>query len=128
MFEEIFNDDVLNEIDRRSEALIEQFGIDPDRNCWVITEGIESFDSEIAPVSSAELIFELEDKTIGICLIEVYEEDEKYIVFVYNKDFIHRRSFTFGCGDADVISKEQLAQTVGEIAHNFVKTILDKGV
>ena len=126
MFEEVFIDDVLNEIDRRSDEVIERFGIDPDRNCWVITQGIESFDSEPELAASAQLIFELEDKTIGMCLIEVYEEDGKYIIFAYNKDFIHRA--TFGCGDASVINKDQLAQTVGEITHNFVNTILDKGV
>lgn len=126
MFEEIFNDDVLNEIDRRSDAVIEQFGIDPDRNCWIITLGIEDVDAEEAAITSMKLIFELEDKTIGICLIEVYEQDNQFIVYTYNKDILHRN--TFGSGDAKIVTKDQLPETIGEITHNFVKTILDKGV
>lgn len=126
MFEEIFNDDVLNEIDRRSEALIEQYGIDPDRNCWVLTLGIEAVDVKNAPTTSVQLTFELEDKTIGECLIEVYEQDNRYIIYTYNKDILHR--IIFGHGDAKIVTKDQMPETIGEITHNFVNTILDKGV
>lgn len=126
MFEEIFNDDVLNEIDRRSDAVIEQFGIDPDTNSWVDVEGVESFDNLEAPTASANLIFEVSNKCVGFCLVEVYVDNDKYVIYTYNKDILHRT--TFGSGDAKIITKDQLPETVGEITHNFVKTILDKGV
>lgn len=126
MFEEIFNDDVLNEIDSRSDGCISKFGIDPDLNCWVDVEGIESFDLDYAPTTSAQLFLELANKTIGICLIEIYEEDNKYVIYTYNKDLLHK--FTFGSGDAVQTEKELLPQVIGDITHNFVNTILDKGI
>lgn len=126
MFEEIFNDDVLNEIDRRSDELIERYGIDPDRNCWVIMQGYEDVGLKNAPTTSAQLTFELEDKVIGECLIEVYEQDNRYIIYTYNKDFLHR--VIFGHSDAKIVTKDQLPETIGEITHIFVNTILDKGI
>lgn len=126
MFEEIFNHDVLNEIDARSDACIESHGIDPDRNCWVLTEGVENIDMPCEATVSIKLILEVETDEIGVCLIEIYKEDDKYVIFTYNKDLLHRN--TFGHGDAKIVTKDQMPETIGEITHNFVNTILDKGV